>query len=317
MKLKLYISISVLVLIFVALVTIYLAGIKAPTNFPTGLVYTVSRGTGMTVLANNLQSQNLIRSPFWFKVFSVLSGGTKGTKSGDYNFSGRQNTIQVALRISSGEFGLVPVKVTIPEGISNKEIATLLQKQLQKFDIQKFLLLSAGKEGYLFPDTYFFLPNQDPEVVIKTMSDTFTKRLETATAEIEKSGKSLNDIIIMASIIEEEGKSAKDRMTISGILWKRLAKGMPLQVDAPFRYSVGKDSYTLTSEDLKIDGPYNTYTRKGLPPTPITNPGLESILAAIRPVTTPYYFFLSEKDGTTHYATTYDGHLQNKQIYLE
>lgn len=121
----------------------------------------------------------------------------------------------------------------------------------------------------------------------------------------------------MASIVEEEGKSAKDRAIISGILWKRLSKGMPLQVDAPFRYSVGKDSYTLTSEDLKVDGPYNTYTRKGLPPTPITNPGLEAILAAVRPVTTPYYFFLSEKDGTTHYAVNYDSHLQNKQIYLK
>jgi UPF0755 protein len=271
----------------------------------------------MTALADNLESQSLIRSPFWFKVFSVLSGGTKGTKSGDYDFSNPQSAIKIAVRISSGEFGLVPVKVTIPEGTSNKEIALLLEKQLQKFNTQKFLELSAGKEGYLFPDTYFFIPNQDPEVVIKTMSDTFSKRLETISGEIEKSGKSLSDIITMASIIEEEGKNTKDRAIISGILWKRLAKSMPLQVDAPFRYSIGKDSYTLTSEDLKIDGPYNTYTRKGLPPTPITNPGLEAILAAIRPVTTPYYFFLSEKDGTTHYATTYDGHLQNKQMYLK
>jgi len=128
--------------------------------------------------------------------------------------------------------------------------------------------------------------------------------------------KNWSDIVIMASIIEEEAATAKDRRIISGILWKRLLKGMHLGVDAPFAYDIGKNSATLTTIDLKYDSPYNTYLYGGLPPTPITNPGLDSIDAALHPETSPYYYYLSDKGDTIHYAKTFDEHKVNKERYI-
>jgi UPF0755 protein len=122
----------------------------------------------------------------------------------------------------------------------------------------------------------------------------------------------------MASIIEEEARTEETRRTIAGILWKRLDNGWPLQVDAAFAFVNGKKkSSELTVEDLAIKSPYNTYANKGLPPTPISNPGLDAISATIRPIATKYYFYLSDDDGNMHYAVTNAEHEANKAKYLE
>jgi UPF0755 protein len=121
----------------------------------------------------------------------------------------------------------------------------------------------------------------------------------------------------MASIVEEEGKNFLDKRMIAGILWKRLDIKMPLQVDAVFRYWNGKHSFTLSTEDLKEDSPYNTYTRIGLPPTPITNPGLESIKATINYRKSNYLYYLTGKDGKMYYATNHADHVSNKEKYLK
>jgi len=120
----------------------------------------------------------------------------------------------------------------------------------------------------------------------------------------------------MASIIEAEARTTESRRIISGILWKRISLGMPLQVDSTFVYINGKNTYELTSDDLKIDSPYNTYVYKGLPPTPIGNPGLDAILAALYPKTSKYLYFLSSKSGDMYYATTFEQHKRNKELYL-
>ena len=120
----------------------------------------------------------------------------------------------------------------------------------------------------------------------------------------------------MASLLEEEAATLEDRQIIAGILWRRMAAGMPLQVDAVFPYIIGKNSFELTTNDLKTDSPYNTYTNRGLPPGPITNPGLDSILAAVTPQKTSYVYYLSDHDGNFHYSTTYEQHLQAKAKYL-
>jgi UPF0755 protein len=120
----------------------------------------------------------------------------------------------------------------------------------------------------------------------------------------------------MASILEEEANNTEDRRIISGILWKRIEKGMALQVDAPFYYLFGKGSSQLTLSDLATTSPYNTYVNKGLPSAPISNPGLDAIKAAINPKSTPYYFYLADRKGITHYATDHDGHVANRNNYL-
>ena len=121
----------------------------------------------------------------------------------------------------------------------------------------------------------------------------------------------------MASIVEREATSSIDRRMIAGILWKRIATNMPLQVDPPFYYILGKDSASLTLSDLAVDSPYNLYKHTGLPPTPIDNPGLDSIVDTINPTASNYLFYLSDKNGRMHYAATLDGHTANANKYIE
>jgi UPF0755 protein len=120
----------------------------------------------------------------------------------------------------------------------------------------------------------------------------------------------------MASLIEEETATPEDRRIVSGILWKRLSSGMRLQVDATFAYTIGKGSLELTTEDLKSDSPYNTYRIYGLPPTPIVNPGLDAITAALHPTSSPYVYYLSDKNGVMHYSKTFEEHKLAKAKYL-
>ena len=144
-------------------------------------------------------------------------------------------------------------------------MAEIFSKKISIFNSEKFLKLAVPVEGYLFPDTYFFLPNITPEQIIDAMKNNFIKKVGDIYSKIERSDKSLEEIIIMASILEEEARIFETKKIISGILWQRIKIGMPLQVDAVFPYIIGKNTYELTKEDLSIDSPYNTYKYKGLP----------------------------------------------------
>ena len=149
------------------------------------------------------------------------------------------------------------------------------------------------------------------------MRSTFDDKIAIIQDDIDLSTRNMKDIIIMASILEKEASNDIDRKIISGILWKRIDTNMPLQVDVPFYYSLNKTSSQLTTENLRADSPYNTYTRKGLPIGPITNPGLASIEASLHPQLSKYWYFLSDKSGTMHYAITHDDHVANKAKYLK
>ena len=128
--------------------------------------------------------------------------------------------------------------------------------------------------------------------------------------------KPLDDVVVMASLLEKEANEFKDRRKIAGVLWKRLEIGMPLQVDATFVYFLGKNTFELTLADLQTESPYNTYINKGLPPTAIANPGLDSLRAAVTPDENDYFFYLADYDGVTHFSETYAEHLRKKRKYL-
>jgi UPF0755 protein len=241
----------------------------------------------------------------------------KTINKGEYYFEKPVSVVGVALRISGRDFGIDRKKITFPEGFTNKQIAMRLDKELSDFDSNLFLELAKDSEGYLFPDTYNFFPWSTPEVVLTTLKKTFEQKTESLNEEISKSKRSLKEIIIMASLIEKEARGEEDRFIISGILWKRIEKGIPLQVDAPFLYILGKESSELTISDLSTNSPFNTYRYKGLPPAPIGNPGLESIKASLRPTTSPYLYYLHDKNGNIYYAKTYDEHKQNIKKYLK
>ncbi len=295
---------------------LYVVFLRAPADFPVNKMVHVEKGNSLEELTVSLNKDNVLRTPIVFKWFIRFLGGETKVKAGDYLFTESIALPRVALRMVLGEFNLTPTKITLPEGSSRKEMVAVFAKNLPNFDKEKFLLESASDEGYLFPDTYLFFPNASTEEIISTLRENFSAKIETLRDDIRKTKKTLREIIIMASIVEKEAHTMEDRKIIAGILWKRVQIGMPLQVDAPFYYAIGKGTYNLTQKDLKTDSPYNTYTRTGLPAGPIGNPGIDSIFAAIYPKTSPYLYYLSDREGNVYYSATFDKHKKNKVLYI-
>jgi UPF0755 protein len=211
------------------------------------------------------------------------------------------------------------VRITIPEGATTDRMAKIYGDRLERFDPDAFLAQTKpAMEGYLFPDTYFFLPNATENLVIRTMRQNFDDKIAALAPLFASSTRSKEDIIIMASILEKEGNGRNDdRFHIAGILWNRIDKGMPLQVDAVFLYTIGRSTFSLTKEDLASDSPYNTYKVKGLPPTPIGSPSLASIEAALTPIPSKNLFYLADRAGHTYYSRTYTEHKRKKALYID
>ena len=300
--------------ILATLVFIAVAPTTPPFSFPSGSIITIPEGAGLYTLAEKLEEDRVIRSPLWFRMAAIMLGGERLMKAGPYYMSEPQNTFTIAWRVLHGVHDIETVKLTIPEGFTTSKISALFDERFEFFDHEAFMQLAP--EGYLFPDTYFVPITATASSTIKLLRDNFVRKIFPVMPEVELSKKNLDEIITMASIIESEAKSQVDREMVSSILWKRIALGIPLQVDASFVYVNGKTTEDLTLDDLAIKSPFNTYLYKGLPPSPISNPGLESIEAALHPTTTPYLYFLTGDDGTMHYSRTLDEHVAKKQRYL-
>ncbi len=294
---------------------LYMVTLGAPIGFQDAALVKVEKGSTVAEVAEDLKEKHLIRSTVIFQLSVRLFGGEDKIIAGGYFFAGPQDVLTIARRMVTGDFELTPVRVTVPEGSNNREIAEILGKKLIDFDTSAFLEAGEEKEGYLFPDTYFFLPGEDPEVVLFVMEQTFKDRIESASTTLSSSGKTLKELVIMASLLEKEASNTRDRRMIAGVLWKRIDIGMPLQVDAVFPYIIGKYSLQLTRADLRTESPYNTYTNKGLPPGPIGSPSLNSILAAAEPVKSNYLYYLADRRGVTHYSSTYAQHLALRAKY--
>ncbi len=289
---------------------------RAPSRFPVGISVSIKEGMTLGEASLLLDRMEIVRSAFWFKIWSTLLGGDRGLKAGEYYLSVPASVFQLAKRFTQGTLDMVSVRVTVPEGLSNAKIADILRVSLPRFNRERFLKLTAKKEGYLFPDTYVFSPNIKEEKIIAEMEQNFENRTLPLQEKINDFGKPLHDVLTIASLIEGEVRTTESRKQVSGILWKRLALGMPLQVDAVFPYILGKNTFELTSDDLKIDSPYNTYLYAGLPPGPINNPSLDAISAAITPTSSEYLYYLTDKEGLLHYAKTHEQHLVNRAKYL-
>jgi UPF0755 protein len=308
-------------IIFGLLVVVFWTGIarfvSPPEEFPVPYRLTIESGQTLFSISQELAKDNAIRSTRIFEICMIALGSERRVSEGEYYFDTPVSALQIALRISGRQFGIDRTKVTFPEGFTNKQIAERLAVVFPGFDTTLFLTLAKGTEGYLFPDTYGFFPSVTPDFVLATLKRNFSDKTDSLQEEIEQSGRTLADIMVMASIIEKEAAGEVDRAVVSGILWKRLDAGIALQVDAPFLYILGKESSELTRSDLAINSPYNTYRNRGLPPAPIGNPGLASIQAAIYPQSSPYLYYLHDEDGSIYYAETYAGHKQNIAKYLD
>jgi len=287
-----------------------------PRDFPANTFIHVDRGKSVAVIGGELKEKGIVRSEAAFKALMILFG-EKRMQVGIYFFGEPMSVVNVALKLSQRFLGYIPNRVTIFEGMSNAKIATALAKEIPDFSAEEFLSKTADLEGKLFPDTYFFAPEAGVDEIIFELHQNWQDQITRLRPMILFSGKSLNDILIMASLIEREAREETDRRLISGILWKRLAIGMPLQVDATFEYYTNYNTYTITKAELKKDSPYNTYLNKGLPPTPIANPGLDAILAALQPKKSNYLYYLTGRDGKMYYAEDFAGHKENRRLYLD
>ena len=308
---------TILLLTGCVLITMYVTLIRPPNAFPKNELVSVPAGASLSETATMLKEQHVILSSTAFALFMRLSGHERDVHAGDYLFRKPRNMFVVARALALGEYGLEPTRIRVPEGSTVKEMAGIFGAELQRFDEKRFVANATEYEGYLFPDTYFFLPNANDELVLTTLRQSFDLHTKSLSSRIVAFGKPLKDIVIMASILEREAQTMEDRRMIAGVLWNRIQRGMFLQVDATFLYTLRKDTFDLTMSDLaNKDDPYNTYAHKGLPPGPIGSPSMDALLAVVTPIKSDYLFYLASHDNVTHYTKTYEEHLANKKKYL-
>lgn len=274
----------------------------------------IAKGKSVSEIADQLKQENLIRSPLTFRLYTRLKGLSSKLSAGTFNLSPSLSTPEV-IKILSGKPG--GNWVTLIEGWRVEEVAAKLNKDL---GISEKEFLKNAKEGYMFPDTYLFPNDITKEQIAQRLRDTFDERYsDDLKRKIKAQGLTEAQGVILASIVEREARSIKARTEVASILLKRFKIGMGLNADAALQYALGyqKDEKSwwkrhLTSEDKKVDSPYNTYFYRGLPPTPICNPGLASIKAvAGADLSTPYLYYYHDSKGNSHYAKTLEEHNQN------
>ncbi len=262
----------------------------------------IAQGQTTAQIAQTLKDKGLIKSPLIFQWYSWYT--KKTILPGVYLFKTTMNLKDIFEILSQGKVN--EAKVTIPEGYRATQIAQLLQDAGLLTDQAEFIEKTQNLEGKLFPDTYRFQFKSSVDDIISTLTKNYSAQI---------SGLNVTqDNLILASIVEREAKNDNDRGMIAGVYQNRLDINMKLDSDPTIQYALGNWN-PLTADDLTIDSPYNTYLYKGLPPTPICNPGIKSIKAAVSPVKHDYYYFFNLKDGTTIYSSTLDEHNANLVKY--
>lgn len=321
---------SALIIILAGFLSLFIfwRQIRTPLN-PYGekVVFKIEKGESAKTIANDLINAGIIKNSFIFRLYVFLALGQYDLKPGEYELSPAMSLRDIADTIVIG--GTNEVLITIPEGFTLAQIEDrfVAAKLVQKGEMANFRFeaappilngkpKSASLEGYLFPDTYrFFKDASLSDIISKMIANLDAKITPDLKIAIASSGRSVYEIITMASLIEKEVKSNADREIVSGILWKRLQNKIPLQVDATLVYITGRNEIYQT--DRKIKSPYNTYLYLGLPKGPIASPGLSAIKAAIFPEPSPYWYYLSTKDGMTIFSKTLEEHNRNKAMHLK
>ncbi|PIP29348.1 hypothetical protein COX27_01865 [Candidatus Kuenenbacteria bacterium CG23_combo_of_CG06-09_8_20_14_all_36_9] len=326
---------SILILIITLTTVFFIYQIYSKPNFKSEKEFVIQKGETVNQISRKLFTNDLIKSQMIFQVYLYLRGWQSSVQAGIYMLT-PMNMAELAKTFVQGKVDN-EISITLREGETLADLADELIKQKiinNKNDILNLTKVNNFKndydflknlpdnnlEGFLFPDTYRVYKDAAAEEVIKKMLDNFENKLTSALlTEIKAQNKSLYDILKMASILEKEIKNEKDGKIVAGILWKRLNNSMALQVDSSLKYIIGeKNNPSLTLDELAINSPYNTYKYLGLPPTPIGNPGLSAIRAAIYPEKSDYWYYLSAKEtGGTIFAKTYDEHKKNIEKYLK
>jgi len=320
-----------------ALMGLYVFNREASFSRGTGDIprtFEIREGEGVQDIAKKLEDERLIKNDIYFNYYIWKTGSREKLQAGKYELKGSMTIPEIVRVLLLGEVVSNEVKITFPEGMSAKQMAEILSQK--GFDGNQFLKDAdsvtdsatnyaflkdvsgnSGLEGFLFPDTYIFWKDAKPENIVNRMLENFDEKLTPKMREdIASQGKSIFQIITMASILEKEVKTPEDMKIASGIFWDRINAGMPLQSCATIAYVLGKEKKQYSVEDTQTASPYNTYLNRGLPPEPIANPGMNSILAAIYPAKTDYVYFLTDPaTGNTIFAKTLEEQAANKAKY--
>jgi UPF0755 protein len=292
---------------------VYIGYLNTPhEDFPVETDITIEEGTTVSAVSDILKEAGVVRSSLLLYAYLMVYHDGQYILAGTYHFTEPLATPDIAEAITSGFHVSPSTKVTFPEGFGSADILTYLPDTYADADIEKALEF----EGFLFPDTYYIPKGMPIDDILVLMRDTYQEKIRPYEGQFAASGLSEYEVITLASIVEREANDEASMKLVAGILHNRLAIDMPLQVDAAFEYLLGKASEDLTLDDLEMDSPYNTYTHIGLPPTPISNPGLMAIRAVLEPTPSEYLYYLTGEDGEFYYATTFEEHKQNKARYL-
>lgn len=293
---------------------------KPPENFEPKKIY-IKDGLTPKEIGKILKEENIIKNVELFVIFAKYYEIDEKLKSGIYEFSEKMNLKEVLFKLTQG--GLPPfIKVTIKEGYTLKDIAKTFEEsgictkekffeEVSKIDEYRDYIFEDAKslEGFLYPDTYYF-ERENLKKNIIMMLENFNKKFfeiyKDYTGNLTK-----YDILKLSSIVEKEAMVDEERDLIAGVFMNRLEIGMPLQADPTLKYILDNPSYTLSSKELEIDSPYNSYKYNGLPPTPICNPSIKSIFAVLNPKKTDYLYFVADGKGRHLFAKTFEEHLRN------
>ena len=297
----------------------------------------IEEGSGRRDIAKQLKQENLIRSELVFSLYSFFSNSLK---AGEYELSSSMSIRDIIGVLSDGGENTEEVRVVIPEGLNIDEIDAILteSKVLQEGEFKnelkdengadlstsqafeeygdRFAFLqtinSPTLEGFLFPDTYNFFIDTTPQDVVEKMLHNYQQKTESLLESIEPS--EVLSIMTKASLIQGEVQTKRDMKLVAGIIENRLRINMPLELDITLVYITGNRDVKPTDKNIRSE--YNTYRNRGIPPSPINNPGLDAIEAVLEPIPSEYYFYLSAQDGTTHFSKTLEQHNKNIDKYL-
>ena len=301
-------------------------------KFPSPRVLTIEQGAKLNDIAHLLKNENIYPLPRLFIITSRLYGLDRKIRAGKFIIKEKTNLITLLPLLTKG--GNFAVNITIPEGYNIYQIASLLQSTLD-VDSSRFVSLAlddafvhslgipsttiggtTSAEGFLLPNTYNLNPGTTPEEILTLLYSNYKKALPSDFyPRLSQLNLTEKELITMASIIEAEAKKDEERKVIASVYYNRLRCGMLLQADPTILYGLKKFGKKPSRKDMEIDNPYNTYKYPGLPPTPICNPGIKSIEAALHPLETDYLYFVAKGDGYHAFATNIDDHIKNIQRY--
>lgn len=320
---KIFLLPLILVIVLVSVLVLAYISVQPASGNTDFRNFVINKGASAGQVGANLHEAGLVKSATAFKIYTQLTGISGKISTGEFRLSPSFNLFQTVDALLKGP---TEIWVTIPEGLRREEIAARFTSALDENSAfyQGFLAASKGEEGMLFPDTYLFPKDASASSVVNKMTKTFGEKTNNLAAP---SGLNFDERLILASILERETKTDTERPVVAGILLNRLAIGMALQVDATVQYAVGtarcKNSSTcswwepLLKADLEINSPYNSYKFTGLPPAPISNPGLSSLNAAFNPAKTDFLYYIHDPQGQIHYAKTLQEQNANINKYLQ